>query len=157
MVLSQSSPGVLGFLKGHRQRGAGKVSPLSLYLRTLGQLIFSIAPTPSVLQGGIFCVALSPDGHLLAGVDEAGLLSVWEVPSGRLRNSWTVQQQPRPTESHDTLTATPQGKEKCECGCNSGPLLCNGSPQCALWTPIVHCEPPLCTVDPNCALWTPIV
>ena len=57
-------------------------------------------------------MALSPDGQLLASVDGAGRLSVWEVPSGRLRHSWDLQQQPRPTEPHDTMTATQQRRGK---------------------------------------------
>ena len=75
-------------------------------------------------------MALSPDGHLLASVDGAGQLAVWEVPSGRLRDTWTIQQQPRPTESHDILTATPQKREQCtvvQC------VACEGSVQHVMW------------------------
>lgn len=59
-------------------------------------------------------MALSPDGQLLASVDGVGRLSVWEVPSGRLRHSWDLQEQPKPTEPHGTMTDTRQRRRKCK-------------------------------------------
>ncbi|XP_043920727.1 neuroblastoma-amplified sequence [Protopterus annectens] len=45
-------------------------------------------------QDGIFKMSLSPKGTLLAAVHFSGRLSIWELPSLRLKREWTQDSQP---------------------------------------------------------------
>lgn len=45
------------------------------------------------MQDGVVHMALSPDGTKLAAVYLSGSLSVWQVPSLRQQNIWSVDQQ----------------------------------------------------------------
>ena len=51
------------------------------------------------LQGGICQLALSPSGTMLAGIDGDGQLTLWDMPSGRMRKSWKIDCQHKLTES----------------------------------------------------------
>ena len=60
-------------------------------------------PVHCTPQGGIFHLALSPSGALLVGIDGDGQLTLWDMPSGRMRKSWKLDSQPKIVESEETV------------------------------------------------------
>jgi WD40 repeat protein len=60
---------------------AGRSGVVKLWDSTKFQLI----NTPSGRQGGVDLVGFSPDGKTLIGADAAGLVTLWDVPSGKAR------------------------------------------------------------------------
>ncbi|XP_073708858.1 NBAS subunit of NRZ tethering complex [Garra rufa] len=45
-------------------------------------------------QDGVFRMSLSPDGTVLAVIHFSGSLSLWDIPSFKLRGSWKQEEQP---------------------------------------------------------------
>ncbi|KAA0708511.1 Neuroblastoma-amplified sequence [Triplophysa tibetana] len=45
-------------------------------------------------QDGVFRMSLSPDGTILAVIHFSGSLSLWDIPSFKLRGSWKQEEQP---------------------------------------------------------------
>ena len=70
------------------------------------------------LQGGIFQLALSPSGTMLAGIDGDGRLTLWDMPSGRMRKSWKIDNQHKLTES---FVNSPQTRTRKRLMCNYVP------------------------------------
>lgn len=46
-----------------------------------------------LLQDGVFCMSLNPDGTLLAVIHFSGRLSLWDFPSLKQRATWNQDQQ----------------------------------------------------------------
>lgn len=44
-------------------------------------------------QDGVFRMSLSPDGTVLAVIHFSGSLSLWNIPSFKLRGSWKQEEQ----------------------------------------------------------------
>lgn len=44
-------------------------------------------------QDGVFRMSLSPDGTVLAVIHFSGSLSLWDIPSFKLRGSWKQEEQ----------------------------------------------------------------
>jgi WD40 repeat protein len=45
-------------------------------------------------KGAVYCVAFSPDSSFLASGGEDGMIRIWEVPSGKLRQQTADQSPP---------------------------------------------------------------
>ncbi|XP_076465960.1 NBAS subunit of NRZ tethering complex-like isoform X2 [Babylonia areolata] len=61
---------------------------------------------------GVFRLCLSPDGQSLVGLHHSGSLSVWDVPSLRLRRLTTLEEQPGYDEVNATLAENPVKRKK---------------------------------------------
>ncbi|KAL5004597.1 hypothetical protein ScPMuIL_018053 [Solemya velum] len=60
---------------------------------------------------GIFKLCVSPDKKMLAALHHSGKLSVWQVPSLRLQNSWEHEQQPWCEDLNPELLENPQRRK----------------------------------------------
>ncbi len=49
--------------------------------------------TRMFIQDGVFQMSLSPDGTVLAVIHFSGSLSLWDIPSFKLRGSWKQEEQ----------------------------------------------------------------
>ncbi|KAK7115948.1 NBAS subunit of NRZ tethering complex-like [Littorina saxatilis] len=61
---------------------------------------------------GVFRLSLSPDGTSLVGLHHSGRLSVWDVPSLRLRHSTPLEEQPGFDEVNAALAENPTKRKK---------------------------------------------
>ncbi|TRZ02417.1 hypothetical protein DNTS_034472, partial [Danionella cerebrum] len=55
---------------------------------------FRLFTRPNKEQDGVFRMSLSPDGTVLAVIHFSGRLSLWDVPSFKLRCNWKQEEQP---------------------------------------------------------------
>nr|XP_055042803.1 NBAS subunit of NRZ tethering complex [Misgurnus anguillicaudatus] len=55
---------------------------------------FRLFPRRNNEQDGVFRMSLSPDGTVLAVIHFSGSISLWDVPSFKLRGSWKQEEQP---------------------------------------------------------------
>src|SRR4029434_10775289 len=71
--------------------------PVSVFNPTSLSFSLPVCLSPSLSlslhQDGVFRMSLSPDGALLAVVHFSGRLSLWDIPSFKLRASWEQSQQ----------------------------------------------------------------
>ncbi|XP_064620288.1 NBAS subunit of NRZ tethering complex-like [Lineus longissimus] len=59
---------------------------------------------------GIFKMCISPDCNLLVSIHHSGKLSLWEMPSLRLRQAWTEADQPGLDEINPAIVENPRRK-----------------------------------------------
>ncbi|XP_005160753.1 NBAS subunit of NRZ tethering complex isoform X1 [Danio rerio] len=69
-------------ISSSQRRGFFKMPSFRLFSRHNGE------------QDGVFRMSLSPDGTILAVIHFSGSLSLWDIPSFKLRGSWKQEEQP---------------------------------------------------------------
>lgn len=69
-------------ISSSQRRGFFKMPSFRLFSRHNGE------------QDGVFRMSLSPDGTVLAVIHFSGSLSLWDIPSFKLRGSWKQEEQP---------------------------------------------------------------
>lgn len=69
-------------ISSSQRRGFFKIPSFRLFSRHNGE------------QDGVFRMSLSPDGTVLAVIHFSGSLSLWDIPSFKLRGSWKQEEQP---------------------------------------------------------------
>ena len=56
-------------------------------------LILSLSLSLSLsLKDSLFTVSVNPSGRVIAGISLSGDLSLWDIPSCRLRTKWTTDE-----------------------------------------------------------------
>ncbi|XP_016080231.1 PREDICTED: neuroblastoma-amplified sequence [Miniopterus natalensis] len=74
--------------------GGGRVAAVPKTLGLLRMLSVKFYSRPGQEKDGIFKMSLSPDGTLLAAIHFSGKLSIWAIPSLKLRGEWSQNEQP---------------------------------------------------------------